>query len=108
MKPKNKQSRNQQFKSWQKSGSWRDSVFPGRQLTNHLLPASRPVVVIRHPDRTMLAENEFYKGRAVWRFEVGCWSCAMADECLSFLLKKSVAAAQLELTRRGFSWEWVK
>ena len=63
---------------------------------------------VSHPDQVMVARNEFFEGRAVWYYEVGTWACRSADECLSFLLKKSVAAAQLELTRRGFSWEWVK
>ena len=73
-----------------------------------------PVVTVDHasmvsrPDRVMIARNEFHCGKAVWYYEVGAWACRSADECLSFLLKKSVAAAQLELTRRGFSWEWVK
>lgn len=62
---------------------------------------------IKKRDKVMLAENEFFKGQAVWKYEVGIWACASADDCLSFLLKKSVKDAQLELTRRGFSWEWI-
>ena len=63
---------------------------------------------VSHPDRVMVAKSEFFEGQAVWYYEVGAWACRSADECLKFLLKKSVAEAQFELTRRGFTYEWVK
>ncbi len=62
---------------------------------------------IKKPDRIMSAKSEFFKGRAVWKFELGCWLCKSADDCLAFLLKKDVPAAKLELLRRGFEWEWI-
>ena len=63
-------------------------------------------VLVKHGDKMMLAENEFHKGESVWRYEVGIWACVKADKCLKFLLKKDVATAKLELTRRGFNWQW--
>jgi hypothetical protein len=67
---------------------------------------SNPVPV-RHPDKVMFAENEFYHGESVWRFELGYWRCISADECLKFLIKKDVPAAKLDLLRRGFTWRWM-
>lgn len=64
-------------------------------------------VSISKPDRVMFAENDFYYGEAVWKFELGAWHCVEADECLKFLLKKDVPAAKLDLLRRGFTWRWI-
>lgn len=63
--------------------------------------------LIEHADKVMFAENEFYHGEAVWKFELGTWRCAQANECLKFLLKKDSVSAKLDLIRRGFTWRWI-
>lgn len=64
-------------------------------------------VAISKLSKMMFAENEFHIGKSVWKFELGAWHCKKADDCLKFLLKKDVAAAKLDLIRRGFTWRWI-
>lgn len=69
-------------------------------------PRSKPMDFIRHPDKIMLARNEFHSGQSVWKYELGEWVCVQASECLKFLVKLTARDAKLELLRRGFSWRW--
>lgn len=72
-------------------------------------PSPPPAVVrvVTHPDRTMLAINEFHLGYATWKYDLGAWTCIKADKCLEFLLRRPQGEAQLELTKRGFSFKWL-
>lgn len=60
------------------------------------------------PDKIMTARNEFRSGRAAWHHGLGIWVCKSADPCLGFLVHMSLREAHLELTRRGFEYEWEK
>jgi len=80
----------------------------GKRFAERKPSAPPPVVTqITHPDRVMLAANEYHHGTAAWRYEVGMWNCFKASEPLAFMVGKPMAEVQLELSRRGFLYHWI-
>ena len=56
----------------------------------------------------MLAANEYLHGTALWRHRMGdLWVCVKTSDGLRFLVGQPPGKAQLELTRKGFRYEWI-
>lgn len=62
------------------------------------------------PDAKVMlrASNDFFVAGAVWQRKDGQWRCVQTAPILSWMLTLSPAAAKLELSKRGCSWQWTQ